>query len=260
MDVTYFVNGGQPIKKQHRVRPASPLHHHGQHRRGPGPGGLGHAGGGPAHPGRAPHVLQLRGEMDGGHIVMGSPYSPRTGTWPRERPSTLYRVHHHPEPERCTGHRGHRVLHSRDSGAHPTPTPWMPTPATPSNAGIDCGLDAEVSVYLHSNLPILVERPMYFNHAGRGAAGWALRRGRELALQRLVLRRGIHRSRLRRVASPYRTPAGIAANLTVTYYVVGGMPITRNHTVLAALPLHHRRGGDAGDDLDLSAYVHSTSR
>ncbi len=52
-----------------------------------------------------------------------------------------------------------------------------------------------------------------------------------------------------------QNPGGAAANLVITYNVQGGAPIVRNHVVQPQSRYTIDVGADAGNDLQLSAYV-----
>ncbi len=54
-----------------------------------------------------------------------------------------------------------------------------------------------------------------------------------------------------------QNPGGVAANLVITYYILGQVPRTTNHTVDAHSRLTVDVGYDAGENLNLSAYVFS---
>jgi len=256
VDVTYYVNGGQPIRKQHRVRPASRYTIMVNADAGPGLEVSAMLEADQPILAERPMYFNFAGEMDGGHIVMGSPRLAQD--WYLAEGATF-----DPFYEYIT------IQNPNDAAAtvaieYYTPA-GVPIPATHTidpnsrftiNARSDCGVDAEVSTYLHSNLPILVERPMYFNQLYGGLPGGHCAVGVNAPSVDWYFAEGYTGPGFDEWLT-VQNPGGVAANLTVTYYVLGGVPITTNHTVDPHSRLTIDVGYDAGEGLNLSAYVFS---
>ncbi len=196
VDVTYLINGGQPIVKQHRVAPESRYTIMVNADAGPGLEVSAAISSDQPILAERPMYFDLVG-MDGGHIVMGSPFLSRD--WYLAEGADLrplHRVHHHPEPQCSRCHRGHRVLHS-GGGAH-THHPYhrrqfpLHHQRPHRLRGRRGGLDLPPLQRAHPGGVPHVLQP-----TARRAAGRTLRDGGELRLGRVVLRRGLYRPRFR---------------------------------------------------------------
>ena len=147
--------------------------------------------------------------INGGHNVMGAT-APRA-SWLLRRGlhrDRLRRVPDHPEPRRRRARRRSPTTSRGRPRRPPGSCRWRPTaarrsssttrrrPATP--AGSAGGLAHSTKV--ETTVPVVVERPMYFAYSGATASPAATTSwGASLPGVGLVLRRGLHRGRLRRV-------------------------------------------------------------
>jgi hypothetical protein len=115
---------------------------------------------------------------------------------------------------------------------------------------------SDLSAYLHSNLPVLVERPMYFDMLYGGLPGGHCAVGVNSASTEWYFGEGYTGPGFDEWLT-VQNPGGVDATLTVTYYVQGGAPITRHHTVHPQSRYTINVGDDAGENLQLSAHVAS---
>jgi hypothetical protein len=254
VDVTYLVNGGQPIVKQHRIAPESRYTIMVNVDAGPGLELSSMLQADQPILAERPMYFNFAGEMDGGHIVMGSPYLSRD--WYLAEGATFdpyfeYITIQNPNAADATV----AIQYYTPAGV---PITTNHTIAANSrftiNAGTDSGVAAEISTYLHSNLPVLVERPMYFNQLHGGLPGGHCAVGVNSPSDEWFFGEGYTGTGFDEYLT-VQNPGGAAANLLVTYYVLGGLPITTNHTVDPHSRMTINVGVDAGQGLNLSAYV-----
>ena len=255
VDVTYLINGGQPIVKQHRVAPESRYTIMVNADAGPGLEVSAAIRSDQPILAERPMYFDLAG-MDGGHIVMGSPFLSRDWYLAEGAtfdPFTEYITIQNPNAADATV----AIEYYTPAGV---PIPTTHTIAANSrftiNARTDCGADAEVSTYLHSNEPILVERPMYFNQLHGGLPGGHCAMGVNSTSDEWFFGEGYTGPGFDEWLT-IQNPGGVAANLIITYYILGQVPKTTNHTVDAHSRLTVDVGYDAGENLNLSAYVFS---
>ncbi len=255
VDVTYLINGGQPIVKQHRVAPESRYTIMVNADAGPGLEVSAAIRSDQPILAERPMYFDLAG-MDGGHIVMGSPFLSRDwylAEGATFSPFTEYITIQNPNAADATV----AIQYYTPAGV---PITTNHTIAANSrftlNAGTDSGVAAEVSTYLHSNLPILVERPMYFNQLHGGLPGGHCAVGVNSTSDEWLFGEGYTGPGFDEWLT-IQNPGGAAANLAITYYILGQVPKTTNHTVDAHSRLTVDVGYDAGENLNLSAYVFS---
>jgi len=254
VDVTYYVTGGQPIHKQHLVAPTSRYTI-----------SVNQDAGADLEVSTAvsadqpilverPMYFAFQGHMYGGHIVMGSPYLAQDWYLAEGAtfdPFTEYITIQNPNPADATV----AVAYYTPGGVPITRNHNIPANSRYTiNAGVDSGAASDLSAYLHSNLPILVERPMYFNMLYGGLPGGHCAMGVNSPSTQWYFGEGYTGPGFDEWLT-VQNPGGITANLTVTYYVQGGAPITRNHTVAPTSRYTIPVNVDAGTDLQLSAYV-----
>jgi P pilus assembly chaperone PapD len=253
VDVTYLVNGGQPIVKQHRIAPESRYTIMVNVDAGTGLEVSAAIRSDQPILAERPMYFDLAG-MDGGHIVMGSPFLAQD--WYLAEGATFdpyieYITIQNPNAADATV----AIQYYTPAGV---PITTNHTIAAHSrftlNAGTDSGVAAEISTYLHSNLPILVERPMYFNQLHGGLPGGHCAVGVNSTSDEWFFGEGYTGTGFDEFIT-VQNPGGVVANLIVTYYVLGGMPITKNNTVQPNSRLTINVGQDAGEGLNLSAYV-----
>jgi P pilus assembly chaperone PapD len=257
VDVTYYVNGGAPIRRQHRVAPASRYTISVNQNAGTDLEVSTALASDQPILAERPMYFAYQGEMDGGHIVMGSPYLAQDWYLAEGAtfdPFTEYITIQNPNPAPATV----AVSYYRPSGA---PITRNHTVAANSrftiNAGVDSGVASDLSTYLHANQPILVERPMYFDMLHGGLPGGHCAVGVNSPSTEWYFGEGYTGEGFDEWLT-VQNPGAVAANITVTYYVQGGAPITRNHIVQPQTRFTIPVNTDAGENLQLSAYVQST--
>jgi P pilus assembly chaperone PapD len=257
VDVTYYVNGGNPIHKQHRVAPTSRYTISVNQNAGTDLEVSAAISSDQPILAERPMYFKYQNKMDGGHIVVGSPYLAQDWYLAEGAtfdPFTEYITVQNPNAAAATV----AVAYYTPGGAPITRNHAIPANSRYTiNAGADSGQASDLSAYLHSNLPILVERPMYFDMLYGGLPGGHCAMGVNSASTEWYFGEGYTGEGFDEWLT-VQNPGGAQANLTVTYYVQGGAPITRNHTVQPQSRYTINVGTDAGDDLQLSAYVLSS--
>ena len=257
VDVTYYVNGGAPIQKRHVV---------GDHSRYTinvnSDAGTGLEVSAMLESDRPilverPIYFDYMGHIDGGHIVMGSPvlsdvwYLAEGATF---QPFTEYITVQNPGICMATLN----VTYFRNSGAPLTRVHTVEARSRYTiDAGIDSGYADEVSVEIISDMEVLVERPMYFDMLGGGQPGGHCAVGVASPSTDWYFAEGYTGPGYDQwitIQNPFPGPAPVE----VTYYTESGAPIVTNHNVPGQTRYTISVGADAGDDLQLSAYVHST--
>jgi hypothetical protein len=252
VDVTYFVGGGEPFRKQHRVAPTSRYTIMVNQDAGADleVSAMLHAD----QPilAERPMYFDFQGSMAGGHIVMGSPclaedwYLAEGATFD---PFTEYITIQNPNPAAATV----VVSYYTPGGA---PITVSANSRYTINAGQDSGVASDLSAYVHSNQPVLVERPMYFNMLYGGLPGGHCAVGVNSPSTSWYFAEGYTGPGFDEYLT-VQNPGTAAANLIVTYTVEGGMPIVRNHTVQPQSRFTINVGDDADRDLSLSIGVNS---
>jgi hypothetical protein len=204
-----------------------------------------------------PMYFNYQGKMDGGHIVVGSNYLAQDWYLAEGAtfdPFTEYITIQNPNPAPATV----AVAYYRPSGAPITRNHTVPANSRYTiNAGPDAGVASDLSAYLHSNLPILVERPMYFDMLGGGLPGGHCATGVNSASTEWYFGEGYTGDGFDEWLT-VQNPGGVAANITLTYYVQGGPTRTRNHTIQPQSRFTIPVNTDAGEGLQLSVYVQSS--
>jgi P pilus assembly chaperone PapD len=254
VDVIYYVNGGQPRQRQHLVAPTSRYTI-----------SVNQDAGADIEVSTAisadqpilverPMYFAYQGSMDGGHIVMGSPYLAQDWYLAEGAtfdPFTEYITIQNPNPAAATV----AVAYYTPGGVPITRNHNIPAGSRYTiNAGADSGVASDLSAYLHANLPILVERPMYFNMLYGGLPGGHCAMGVNSPSTQWYFGEGYTGPGFDEWLT-VQNPGPVPANLTVTYYVQGAAPITRNHAVAPTSRFTIPVNVDAGTDLQLSAYV-----
>jgi len=257
VDVTYYVNGGQPIQRQHRVAPTSRYTISVNQNAGVGLEVSTALHSDQPILAERPMYFNFQGKMDGGHIVMGSNYLAQDWYLAEGAtfdPFTEYITIQNPNPAPATV----AVAYYTPSGGPITRNHAVPANSRYTiNAGADSGQASDLSAYLHSNQPILVERPMYFDMLYGGLPGGHCATGVNSPSTEWYFGEGYTGAGFDEWLT-VQNPGGAQANLTVTYYVQGRAPITRNHTVPPQSRYTIHVDQDAGEDLQLSAYVLSS--
>ncbi|MBN2027042.1 MAG: hypothetical protein JW854_09835 [Actinobacteria bacterium] len=256
VDVTYYVTGGQPIRKQHLVAPTSRYTISVNQDAGADLEVSAAVSANQPILVERPMYFAYQGSMYGGHIVMGSPYLAQDWYLAEGAtfdPFTEYITIQNPNPGDATV----AVAYYTPGGVPITRNHTIPADSRYTiNAGLDSGASSDLSAYLHSNLPILVERPMYFNMLYGGLPGGHCAMGVNSPSTQWYFGEGYTGPGFDEWLT-VQNPGALPANLTVTYYVQGGAPITRNHVVAPTSRFTIPVNVDAGTDLQLSAYVNS---
>jgi len=257
VDVTYYVNGGSPIHRQHRVAPTSRYTISVNQNAGEDLEVSAALASDLPILAERPMYFNYQGKMDGGHIVVGSNYLAQDWYLAEGAtfdPFTEYITIQNPNPAPATV----AVAYYRPSGAPITRNHTVPANSRYTiNAGPDAGVASDLSAYLHSNLPILVERPMYFDMLGGGLPGGHCATGVNSASTEWYFGEGYTGDGFDEWLT-VQNPGGVAANITLTYYVQGGPTRTRNHTIQPQSRFTIPVNTDAGEGLQLSVYVQSS--
>jgi hypothetical protein len=257
VDVTYYINGGNPIKKQHRVAPTSRYTISVNQDIGPDKEVSTALHADQPVLAERPMYFNYQNKMDGGHIVVGSNYLAQDWYLAEGAtfdPFTEYITIQNPNSAPATV----AVAYYRPSGPPITRNHTVPANSRYTiNAGADSGETSDLSTYLHSNQPILVERPMYFDMLHGGLPGGHCAMGVNSASTEWYFGEGYTGEGFDEWLT-VQNPGGVAANLNLTYYIQGGAPITRNHTVQPQSRFTIHVNQDAGNNLQLSAYVQSS--
>lgn len=257
LDVTYYVNGGAPIQRQHLVAPTSRYTINVNMDAGADlEVSTAIAANEPILVER-PMYFNYQGAMEGGHIVMGSPYVAQD--WYLAEGATF-----DPFTEYIT------IQNPNAAGTNVTVTYYTPggapivrNHAVPGQsrytiqAGADSGVASDLSAYVHGDRNILVERPMYFNMLYGALPGGHCAMGVNSDSTQWYFGEGYTGAGFDECLT-VQNPGGAAATLTVTYYVEGGAPIVRTHSVPAQSRYTIPVNIDAGTDLQISTYVQST--
>lgn len=254
VDVTYFVNGGAPIYRQHRVGPTSRYTIMVNQDAGPGLEVSAVLESDQPILAERPMYFDFQGKMDGGHIVVGSPYLSRDWYLAEGAtfdPFTEYITIQNPNPATATL----VVAYYTPGGA-----PIARNHTVPANsrytihAGSDSGTASDLSAYVHSNLPVLVERPMYFDMLHGGLPGGHCAMGVTSPSTDWYFAEGYTGPGFDEWLT-VQNPGGTAAHLIVAYRVQGGTNRVRNHTVDPHSRYTINVGADAGENLSLSISV-----
>ena len=256
VNVTYFVKGGAPIDKQHRVRPLSRYTINVNQDAGPDLEVSAAIEADLPILAERPMYFNYQGRIDGGHIVMGSPllsrdwYLAEGATFD---PFTEYITIQNPNPAVANV----AVAYYRPDGSPITKNHTVPANSRYTiNAGLDSGVASNLSAYLHSNQPILVERPMYFNMLYGGLPGGHCAMGVNSPSSDWYFGEGYTGSGFDEWLT-VQNPGDTAANLAVTYNIQGEAPRTTTHEVQPQSRYTINVGSDAGKDLQLSAHIQS---
>lgn len=123
----------------------------------------------------------------------------------------------------------------------------------------ELGSDLDISCHIHSDQPIICERPQYFNYTGRGAPGWSggsAELGVSSAKDKWYFAEGFTGAGFHEWICVQNTGAA-EAEVTVTYNIQGEAPREKVHMVPPGRYTIFVNE-DAGPDLQLSARVSST--
>lgn len=254
VDVTYFVNGGAPIYRQHRVGPTSRYTVMVNQDAGPGLELSAMLESDQPILAERPMYFNFMDGMDGGHIVVGSPYL--SHDWYLAEGATF-----DPFTEYITI-QNPNAADADVAVAYYTPsgTPITRNHSVPANsrytihAGADSGAASDLSAYVHSNLPVLVERPMYFNMLYGGLPGGHCAMGVTSPSTEWYFAEGYTGPGFDEWLT-VQNPGGAEAHLTVAYRVQDGTNLVRNHTVGPHTRYTINVGADAAKDLSLSISV-----
>jgi len=256
VDVTYFVKGGDPIARQHRIRPLSRYTINVNLDAGPDlEVSVAIASDRPILAER-PMYFNYQGHIDGGHIVMGSPYLARDWYLAEGAtfdPFTEYITIQNPNPAPATV----AVAYYTPSGPPITRSHTVDASSRYTiNAGLDSGVSSELSAYLHSSLPILVERPMYFDMLYGGLPGGHCATGANSPSMQWYFGEGYTGQGFDEWLT-VQNPGTDVAHLTITYNLQGSPPVTTHHDVDPQSRYTVNVGTEVGKDLQLSAFVQS---
>jgi N-acetylmuramoyl-L-alanine amidase len=119
----------------------------------------------------------------------------------------------------------------------------------------DVGTGQDVSTFLHSDLPVVAERPMYFDYHGRWDGGHD-----SLGANALNTDWYFAEGTTRDDFTTYVTlmnPAATAADVTFTYVLASGPPITVRHTATPKSRFTLDVSSDVGTGQDVSTFLHS---
>jgi P pilus assembly chaperone PapD len=256
MDITYYVNGADPIKKRHLVPPTSRYTVNVKQDAGPGLEVSVKIEADSTILVERPMYFAFRGSMEGGHTVVGSPYLDQDwylaegATFP---PFTEYLSIQNPNDAQADI----TVTYYTNSGPPVARNHTVPARSRYTiDVGLDSGLSAEISTYMHSTRPILVERPMYFSLASGTIPGGHCAMGVNSPSADWYFAEGYTGTGFDEWLT-VQNPGGTAAHLTLTYFVQGGTPITKNHTVQPYTRYTIPVDADAGADLQVSVHAHS---
>lgn len=254
LDVTYYVTGAAPIERQHLAAPASRYTIN-----------VNQDAGADLEVSTAvkadqpilcerPMYFAYQGYMEGGHIVMGSPYLATDwylaegATFP---PFTEYITVQNPN-----------AVPANLAVTYFTPgtAPILRNHAVPPrsrytiNAGADSGQSSDLSTHVNSDQPILVERPMYFDMAYGTLPGGHAAMGVNSPATQWYFGEGYTGAGFEEWLT-VQNPNAVVANLTVTYYTPTGAPLVRNHPVQPQSRYTIPVDFDAGENLEVSTYV-----
>jgi len=254
LDVTYYINGAAPIRRQHLVAPASRYTINVNLDAGSGLEVSTAIEADRPILCERPMYFAYQGYMEGGHIVMGSPYLATDwylaegATFP---PFTEYITVQNPNaaPANLT------VTYYT-----PGTAPIIRNHAVPAqsrytiDAGADSGQSSDLSTYVQSDQPILVERPMYFDMLWGALPGGHAAMGVNSPATKWYFGEGYTGGGFDEWLT-VQNPNAVVANLTVTYYTPTGAPIVRNHPVQPQSRYTIPVNSDAGENLEVSTYV-----
>lgn len=257
VDVTYYVNGGVPIRKRHVVRSNSRYTIKVNDDAGEDLETSVKLVSDRPILAERPMYFDFAGHIDGGHIVMGSPqlsdvwYLAEGATF---APFTEFITIQNPQPDMATLN----LTYFSNSGAPLVRNHTLPARSRYTiNAGTDSGLSSDVSVRIVSDMPVLVERPMYFDMLGGGQPGGHCAMGVVSPSTDWYFAEGYTGPGFDEWLT-LQNPFPADAPVVVVYYTESGAPLVRNHTVPGQTRYTINVGTDAGDDLELSLSVHST--
>ncbi len=144
-----------------------------------------------------------------------------------------------------------------NGGASPPVTHYVPADSRYTiYVNADAGEGRELSVYISSNLPVVVERPMYFLYQGRYNGGH-VGRGAGQPAPEWYFAEGYTGPGFDEYLTLFN-PNEYACHVDIEYMVRGGDRFTRGHTVAAASRYTVKVNDDAGERLELSARVSSS--
>jgi N-acetylmuramoyl-L-alanine amidase len=119
----------------------------------------------------------------------------------------------------------------------------------------DVGAGQDVSTFLHSDLPVVAERPMYFDYQRRWDGGHD-----SLGATRLASDWYFAEGTTRGEFTTYlavANPATAATEVSFTYMLASGPPVTVSHSVAARSRYTLDISSDVGTGQDVSTFLHS---
>ncbi len=119
----------------------------------------------------------------------------------------------------------------------------------------DVGADQDVSTFIHSDLPVVAERPMYFNYQRRWNGGHDSLGAKKLAND-WYFAEGTTRENFTTYMA-IANPATTATDVTFTYMLASSSPVTVTHSVAARSRFTLDISSDVGADQDVSTFIRS---
>jgi len=202
-----------------------------------------------------PMYFFYEGKWDGGHDSMGA--TSLSNNWyfaegtTRENFNTYIAVMNPGETEARVSFTYMLGSGSPVQRTHPVPAKSRYT----IDVSADVGPGKDVSTSISSTLPVVAERPMYFNYMGRWDGGHD-----SLGAQRLAADWYFAEGTTRDGFKTYlavENPGTMAASLDVTYMLGSGSPVRRTHVVAPQSRFTLDVADDIGTGQDASAIIRS---
>jgi predicted GH43/DUF377 family glycosyl hydrolase/P pilus assembly chaperone PapD len=254
LDVTYYVTGAAPIERQHLVAPASRYTINVNQDAGPDLELSTEVKADQPILCERPMYFAYQGYMEGGHIVMGSPYL--AADWYLAEGATFPPFTEYITVQNPNAAPANLVVTYLTPGTAPIVRNHAVPPRSryTINAGADSGQSSDLSTHVNSDQPILVERPMYFDMAYGTLPGGHAAMGVNSPATQWYFGEGYTGAGFEEWLT-VQNPNAVVANLTVTYYTPTGAPIVRNHPVQPQSRYTIPVDFDAGENLEVSTYV-----
>ncbi len=120
----------------------------------------------------------------------------------------------------------------------------------------DVGPGQDVAMLVRSNLPVVAERPMYFDYMGKWDGGH-VSPGANALYHGWYFAEGTTRDGFHTYLAVVN-PADADAEVTFTYMLDSGQPAVRKHVVPANTRFTVDLAGEVGEGKDVSTYLHGT--
>ena len=120
----------------------------------------------------------------------------------------------------------------------------------------DVGRGRDVAALLRSSLPVVAERPMYFDYAGKWDGGHDSL-GANALFDDWYFAEGTTRGAFTTYLAIVN-PGAAAADVTCTYMLGSGDPVTRTHAVPANSRFTIDLANEVGTEKDVSTFIHSS--